>query len=159
MLNYYKIKKKLRTNNTIENYNKQLKNRYGKNKNLNWPEFMDMILKEENYYNERIEKDLYTNNQIITKNNKSSDKFDKKFENDINNNIVGNLKWLITENNSCRIDSFLTNFIFCIYPFLDLNEIFQNKELSYLMTLSDKMLNGNYQKLKMDYWIYLNKNG
>ena len=46
MLNYYKIKKKLRTNNTIENYNKQLKIRYGKNKNLNWPEFIDMLLKK-----------------------------------------------------------------------------------------------------------------
>ena len=159
MLNYYKIKKKLRTNNTIENYNKQLKIRYGKNKNLNWPEFMDMLLKEENYFNEKIEKDLYANNQINLKNNQFSNKLGNKIETDILNNNDGNVNWLLTENNSCRIDSFLTNFIFCIYPFIDINEIYQNKELSYLMRLSEEMLKGNYQKLKMDYWLYLNKNG
>ena len=112
---------------------------------------MDMLLKEENYFNEKIKKDLYVNNQIIIKNNQVSDKFEKKFENYINNNIDVIVKWLLTENNSCRIDSFLTNFIFCIYPFLDINEIYQNKELSYLMKLSDNMLKGNYQKLKMEY--------
>ena len=26
------------------------------------------------------------------------------------------------------------------------------------MNLLDKILKGNYQKLKMDYWLYLNKN-
>ena len=53
---------------------------------------MDMLLKEENYFNEKIKKDLYVNNQIIIKNNQVSDKFEKKFENDININIDGNIK-------------------------------------------------------------------
>ena len=64
MLNYNKIYKRIRTNNTIENYNKQLKLRHGLKKNLNRPEFMDMILKEENYFDKKINEDNYLEKPI-----------------------------------------------------------------------------------------------
>ena len=162
MLNYYKIKKIIRTNNTIENYNKQLKLRHGPKKNLNWPEFLEMLLNEENYFNKKIDDDLYNNKKYSDNNKKVNIEIDKntyETNNIINlDNNYNNIKWFLNEKNSCRIDCFLTLFVFCIYPHIEKNELKNHKEILYLIDISEKLLSGNFQQIKMDYWIYLNNN-
>lgn len=83
------------------------------------PEFIDMILKEENYFDKKIIEDNYIDKPIkkIRLKNCKENSCDNTL--DINNKEIHNIKWFVNEKNSCRIDAFLTLFILCFYPHLD----------------------------------------
>ncbi len=42
---------------------------------------------------------------------------------------------------------------------MDINSVEQLKEILYLIEISNKLIKGNYQKIKMNYRIYLNNKG
>lgn len=50
MLNYKNISKEIRTNNLLENYNGKLKLKLKGKKLLNWKEYVDLLIEEENFY-------------------------------------------------------------------------------------------------------------
>lgn len=71
MLKYNRIPKKVRTISNLENYNGQLLKITHNKKILSWPEYINLLIKEEHKYKLRIIKTISENNNdnVITNNN------------------------------------------------------------------------------------------
>ena len=127
--NYELIPVDCRSNSFLENYNHYLKDNLGKKNSLIWLNFITFIKNEFAIKEEAIIKNCNTNVAYKSKytkfnENKYLDKTNisiKSLNNDISislnstNEFLTKFPWIIYNNNSCRYDSFITLFIFCLY--------------------------------------------
>jgi len=160
-LDYNRIPHDCRTNNYLENYNGYIKKQLGKNRIINWVNFIHFIKLESR---RSIEKLTNTDKQILKlefKSNGSEDKMNLKEEQNvteqlqnINNEINNNIKIIKTTDYiniihtkigiinlkaSCYINSFIQVLIHCksfMDEFLKRNNLFVNNNYS----LSNKIL-------------------
>lgn len=104
MLNYKNISKEIRTKNFLQNYNGKLKLKLKDKKLLNWKEYVDLLIGEENFYKFKLIN--YENNNNTVNINKDRHITDININTNIINkniNIKRQFKWY---KSSCRIDSF-----------------------------------------------------
>ena len=137
----------MRTASILENYNGLLLKSTNNKKILTWPEYVNLLINEENKYKKKIIK--YISNPL-EKNDNVNVYENIKNETSINN-VTKNyfFKW---KDNSCRYDSFCFILVYkLIYLFKDIR--FKNYKLyDNLKEFSDKILNATYIDLNKGFF-------
>ena len=164
--NYILYPEYVRSNSRMENYNRYLKRKFNNKKIVECLNFLNILLDEYDRFSEIIINNL-SNNEINVK-NKNNRKRKVKRKNNIlidkkNSNGKGGIyctkRWLKWESNSCRLDSFMTLYLFEINPFIDnkLNDNYFNDKLK-LKKLDEcvRILeNEPENEIKMKFWQYI----
>ena len=137
----------MRTVSILENYNGLLLKATNNKKILTWPEYVNLLINEENKYKKKIIK--YISNPL-EKNDNVNVYENIKNETSINN-VTKNFffKW---KDNSCRYDSFCFILVYkLIYLFKEIR--FKNYKLyDNLKEFSDKILNASYIDLNKGFF-------
>ena len=156
MLCYNLPEKQIRTNNIVENYNSQITKILGGKKILNWSEYINFLLDEENRYKMQ----LYNyNTKIITNSNKEikDNKNNKKIINYIVDEIEEKKFWFKWRENSCRYDTF-SLVLFLIYY----NRIKENPnnsdQVNKLVEFCDNIKNISDKEKLLGFWLYIENN-
>ena len=76
----------------------------------------------------------------------------------LNNDINNNIKWLVYDSYSCRYDSFLFIYIFCIKRLLEENNKYINDNIQIINIISNEILNANYNGVNLKIWDIIDKN-
>ena len=105
MLNYKNISKEIRTNNFLENYNGKLKLKLKGKKLLNWKEYIDLLIGEENFFKIKLINYETNNNNNMNNNNDRQKNITNINRNSVNKNTNIN-RWFKWHKSSCRIYSF-----------------------------------------------------
>lgn len=106
---YVRLNKKTRTNNSIENYNKCLKYRHGRVHKRNWFDFLKILLEVDDYFYNKIKKDILNKSKPF----KNNIKINNNNNNKNADSIIRVKKWLNNNNYSCQIDSFFIYISIC----------------------------------------------
>ena len=102
MLKYKDIPKNIRTNNSIESLNGRLKKMSNYKANVTWLQYIDIILKLEKEYKEKI-----INLESLNTNNSINKNKTRKYENKIKSKNHYNIYFFKWNSFSCRFDSIL----------------------------------------------------
>ena len=161
-VNYNIIPKDCLTNNSLENYNKIMKESLGKNRFIHWLNFLHFIKMESSRIKNKIIS--ISNHNILYSAKKTKLGLDKYLEfKDININIneknpkqitetnYNNIhkSWLINSQNSCRYDVFITLYGFCIKDTLykenyKFNDIFNTLNLTFEDLIENPLSNSKF---------------
>ena len=156
MLDYYQINKKMRTNNSIENYNKCLKNRHGRVHKRNWSDFLRVLLDEDDYFYNKIKIDILNESKPINDHSNFNNNNNIKNE----DSIIKVKKWFNNDNYSCRIDSFFTIYLNLFYE--DLKNIDNEKKYEYIKLFNfyvEQLNENNLNEIRNQLWYELNNLG
>ena len=174
-INYRLLPLDCRTNSSLENYNKIMKESLGKNRYIHWINYINFINSESTRIKNKIYKNLNQNivyNSKFTKfglnkyikeqrkieeNNTIKDikKYEKNLLGEENNLNINN--WLTNNMNSCRYDAFLT-----IYGFILKDKIrFLKVKFTDNMTILDSTFEQLYDtptnNVVINFWNYCNQ--
>ena len=159
-------------NSYLENYNLYMKSKLGKKYNLNWFKFMRFFKRTRDkltintnknleYYSKftKFKKSKFTENIVDNKSESDKDYEETEFEDfdileNYDNNLgkVTNFKWLVYQNNSCRYDSYITLFYFCLYDYLISIKLAEGSIIKSIINLLDKLNYSNLVEIHNSIW-------
>lgn len=176
-LYYSKYPKLVRSNSILENYNRHLKEKLGKNKTVNFINFLSFIKKEDEIYFKEFNAKSRNYREILKykgKNKKSGiniEEDNEEQEESISENFIqediiidedcnhNKGEWLIWNNNSCRFDVLMTIYLFLFFQSNEeKNQNLINEGLKILHDTIKKLIDNPSSEDRYDFWSYININ-